>query len=143
MHITKEGRGIVQSTRLRDVVRDFGLTENDWHYVPDVVYQGTEDMQRGYLQALFGADGTVAGKDSKKGVSVRLNSSYPALLEGVQRLLLNFGIASRIHLRRGERMTLMPDGKGGSKEYKTLPNYEVIIGKDNVLRFRDEIGFPE
>ena len=98
-------------------------------------------MQRGYLQALFGADGTVAGKDSKKGVSVRLNSSYPALLEGVQRLLLNFGIASRIHLRRGERMTLMPDGKGGSKEYKTLPNYEVIIGKDNVLRFRDEIGF--
>ena len=141
MHITKEVRGIVQSTRLRDVVRDFGLTENDWHYVPDVVYQGTEDMQRGYLQALFGADGTVAGKDSKKGVSVRLNSSYPALLEGVQRLLLNFGIASRVHLRRGERMTLMPDGKRGSKEYKTLPNYEVIIGKDNVLRFRDEIGF--
>ena len=141
MHIAKEGRGIVQSTRLRDVVREFGLTENDWHHVPDVVYQGTEDMQRGYLQALFGADGTVAGKSSKKGVSVRLNSSYSALLEGVQRLLLNFGIASRIYLRRKERMASMPDGKGGAKGYKTLPNYEVVIGKDNVRRFADEIGF--
>ena len=141
MHITKKGRGIVQSTRLRDVVADFGLTESDWHHVPDVVYQGTEEMQRGYLQALFGADGTVAGKDSKKGVSVRLNSSYPELLEGVQRILLNFGIASKIYLRRGERLASMPDGKGGRKEYKTLPNYEVIIGRDNVRRFADEIGF--
>ena len=141
MHITKEGRGIVQSTRLRDVVRGYGLTEQDWHHVPDVVYQGTEEMQRGYLQALFGADGTVAGKDSKKGVSVRLNSSFPELLEGVQRLLLNFGIASRIYLRRNERVAMMPDGKGGSKPYRTKANYEVIIGKDNVLRFCDEIGF--
>ncbi|MYE54655.1 MAG: hypothetical protein F4X34_05605 [Chloroflexi bacterium] len=141
VHTTGAGRGIVQSTRLRDVVRGYGLTEQDWHHVPDVVYQGTEEMQRGYLQALFGADGTVAGKDSKKGVSVRLNSSFPELLEGVQRLLLNFGIASRIYLRRNERTVMMPDGKGGSKSYHTKANYEVIISRDNVLRFRDEIGF--
>ena len=141
VHTTSAGRGIVQSTRLRDVVRGYGLTEQDWHHVPAVVYRGTEEMQRGYLQALFGADGTVAGKNSKKGVSVRLNSSFPELLEGVQRLLLNFGIASRIYLRRGERGAMMPDGNGGSKLYRTKPNYEVIIGKDNVLRFRDEIGF--
>ena len=141
VHTTSAGRGTVQSTRLRDVVRGYGLTEQDWHHVPDVVYQGTEEMQRGYLQALFGADGTVAGKNSKKGVSVRLNSSYPELLEGVQRLLLNFGIASRIYLRRSERTAMMPDGKGGKKPYRTKANCEVIIGKDNVLRFRDEIGF--
>lgn len=141
VHTTGAGRGIVQSTRLRDVVRGYGLTEQDWHHVPDVVYQGTEEMQRGYLQALFGADGTVAGKDSKKGVSVRLNSSFPELLEGVQRLLLNFGIASRIYLRRNERTVMMPDGKGGNKPYHTKANYEVIISRDNVLRFRDEIGF--
>ena len=141
MHVTKEGRSIVQSTRLRDVVRGYGLTEDDWHHVPGVVYQGTEDMQRGYLQALFGADGTVSGMGPEKGVTVRLNSSHPQLLEGVQRVLLNFGIASRIHLRRSERMAAMPDGKGGTKQYKTLPNYEVIISKDNVRRFAEEIGF--
>ena len=141
MHVTQAGRGMIQSTRLRDVVGQFGLTEEDWHHVPDVVYQGTEEMQRAYLQALFGADGTVTGEGPDKGVSVRLNSSFPALLEGVQRLLLNFGIASRIYSRRPERVANMPDGRGGLKPYKTAPNYEVIIGKDNVQRFRDEIGF--
>ncbi len=141
MHVTSAGRGMIQSSRLRDAVRDFGLTEDDWHHVPGVVYQGTEKMQRAYLQALFGADGTVSGTGPQKGVSVRLDSSFPELLEGVQRLLLNFGIASRIYLRRNERVASMPDGKGGMKGYHTMPNYEVIVGKDNVRRFMDEIGF--
>ncbi len=141
MHVTKAGHGMIQSTRLRDIVREMGLTEESWHHVPQTVYQGSEHMQRAYLQSLFGADGTVSGSGPKKGVSVRLNSSYPELLEGVQRLLLNFGIASRIYLRRKARMASMPDGKGGSKEYRTIPNYEVIIGKDNVCRFMDEVGF--
>ena len=141
MHVTAAGRGIVQSTRLRDVVHGYGLMEEDWHHVPEVVYQGTEEMQRAYLQALFGADGTVSGSGPEKGVSVRLNSSRPELLEGVQRTLLNFGIASRIYLRRKARVASMPDGKGGTGDYDTLPNYEVVIGKDNVRRFKDEIGF--
>ena len=141
MHVTNAGRGMVQSTRLRDVVRGYGLTEKDWRHVPNVVFRGTEEMQRAYLQALFGADGTVTGKGPEKGVSVRLNSSSPKLLEGVQRLLLNFGIASRIYLRRDERIASMPDGRGGYKGYRTSPNYEVIIGKDNVQRFMNEVGF--
>ena len=141
MHVTGAGRGMVQSTRLRDVVRGYGLTEQDRRHVPEVVYQGTEEMQRAYLQVLFGADGTVSGKGPNKGLSVRLNSSFPELPEGVQRLLLNFGIASRIYLHRKERMASMPDGKGGMKEYRTASNYEMVVSKDNVRRFMDEVGF--
>ena len=141
MHVTSAGRGMVQSTRLRELVRGYGLTEQDWHHVPDVVFQASEEMQRAYLQALFGAHGTVSGKGPDKGLSVRLNSWFPALLQGVQKLLLNFGIASRIYLRRRERMASMPDGKGGAKEYRTATNYEVVVSKDNVRRFMDEVGF--
>ena len=141
MHVTGAGRGMVQSTRLRDVVRGYGLTEQDRRHVPEVVYQGTEEMQRAYLQVLFGADGTVSGKGPNKGLSVRLNSSYRELPEGVQRLLLNFGIASRIYLHRKERMASMPDGKDGMKEYRTASNYEMVVSKDNVRRFMDEVGF--
>ena len=141
MHVTGAGRGMVQSTRLRDVVRGYGLTEQDRRHVPEVVYQGTEEMQRAYLQTLFGADGTVSGKGPNKGLSVRLNSSYRELPEGVQRLLLNFGIASRIYLHRKERMASMPDGKDGMKEYRTASNYEMVVSKDNVRRFMDEVGF--
>ena len=35
----------------------------------------------------------------------------------------------------------MPDGRGGMKEYRTAPNYEVVVSKDNVRRFMDEVGF--
>ena len=138
MHVTKEGRGMVSSTRLKNVVEQYGLVQHDWHKVPDIVYQGTEEMQRAYLQALFGADGTVAVHPN---ITVRLNSSYPELLEGVQRLLLNFGIFSRIYLRRSERDVMMPDGKGGKKLYHTMENYEVIISSAHVQTFFDNIGF--
>ena len=131
----------VSSSRLRSILMEYGLTSENWHFVPDIVYQGKREMQQAYLQALFGADGTVDGKGSEKGLNVRLNSSYYALLEGVQRLLLNFGVASRIYARRDQQMKPFPDGKGGSKCYLTQKNYDLVIGKDNVERFAADIGF--
>lgn len=136
-----EERSMVSSERLKRLADGYGLTRDDWHVVPRVVYRGTEEMQRGYLQALFTADGTVAGEGGVHGVSVRLNSSYPNLLDGVQMLLLNFGIASHIYLRREERMAPLPDGRGGQKEYETKANYDLVIGKDNVQRFAEDVGF--
>ena len=38
-------------------------------------------------------------------------------------------------------MASMPDGKGGMKEYRTASNYEMVVSKDNVRRFMDEVGF--
>ena len=43
-------------------------------------------MQRGFLQALFTADGQV-NDSGEKGCSARLSSSHLALLQDVQRLL--------------------------------------------------------
>jgi ribonucleoside-diphosphate reductase alpha chain len=36
---------------------------------------------------------------------------------------------------------MMPDGKGGEKEYITKANHELVISKENIVRFRDKIGF--
>ena len=63
--------------------------------VPEPVLRGTEDMQRGFLQALFTADGTVLNQP-KNGRALRLTSVSLDLLQDVQRMLLNFGIFSRI-----------------------------------------------
>ena len=76
-------------------------------------------MQRGFLQGLFSSDGTVLD-DVSKGVSVRLWSSKPGLLKDVQRLLLNFGIASKVYLERKKAgYKPMPDGHGEQREYFT------------------------
>src|SRR5690606_10695919 len=62
--------------------------------VPDSVLRGSEAMQRGFLQAVFTADADVEA-DRQAACRIRLGAPLP-LLQGVQRLLLNFGIFSRI-----------------------------------------------
>ncbi len=130
----------VQSERLRRLAEQYGLTE-DKLQVPEVVFRGTEDMQRGFLQALFTADGSVQQTTSNATV-IRLSSSHLPLLEMVQMLLMNFGIASRIFKeRRKAQDRLMPDGKGGKKLYHTKAQHDLHIGKQNVVTFQREIGF--
>ncbi len=130
----------IRSARLYEYAEKAGLVE-DKLSVPDAVMRGSEEMARGFLQALFTADGSVQGS-AEKGVSVRLWSSDTDLLGDVQRLLLNFGIASKVYENREDAGTSeLPDGRGNTKEYETEAQHELVVVKDNLERFRDEIGF--
>ena len=131
----------VGSERFYQIAEQHGLTENKLQ-VPDAVYKGSENMQRGFLQALFSADGTVLDGRGVHGTQVRLTSISLELLEDVQRLLINFGIASKIYQnRRKAQMRMLPDGKGGMKEYQCQAYHELVISKDNLQRFIEEINF--
>lgn len=130
----------VQSERLRQLAEKYGLTEDKFQ-VPEVVFRGTEEMQRGFLQALFTADGGVQ-QTIHKATVVRLASSHLALLEQVQILLANFGIVTRLYANRREaQQRMMPDGHGGQKLYDVKAQHELAIAKQNVVRFQEEIGF--
>jgi ribonucleoside-diphosphate reductase alpha chain len=130
----------VRSTRLYGYADEVELTKNKLQ-VPDAVLRGSEEMARGFLQSLFTADGSVQGS-TEKGVSVRLWSSDADLLSDVQQLLINFGIASKVYENRKEAgIQELPDGTGGAKEYETEDQHELVIVKDNLERFADEIGF--
>ncbi len=130
----------ITSERLYKIADEIGLTKNKLQ-VPENVLRGSENMQRGFLQALFSADGTVSG-NLEKGVNVRLTSVSSELLEDVQRLLLNFGIASKIYRNRREASKrMLPDGKGGAKEYDCQAYHEIAVSKQNVHAFVEEIGF--
>jgi len=130
----------IASTRLRLWLEQHGLTD-DKLQVPETVFQGTEDMQRGFLQALFTADGSVQ-QTTSNAASIRLASSHLPLLEQVQVLLSNFGIASRIYkYRREAQFRMMPDGKRGEKEYFTQAQHELAVTRANMQLFQREIGF--
>jgi len=130
----------VASDRLRNWAAEYGLIENKFQ-VPAAVFAGSEEMQRGFLQALFTADGCV-NDGGEKGCSIRLASSHLALLKDVQRLLLNFGMASRIYEeRRAGGYRSMPDGRGGRKEYFHQSQHELAISKTNLNRFAVDVGF--
>lgn len=129
----------IVSSRLKHYLADRGFASKD--AIPSVVFAGSEEMQMGFLQGLFSADGTVLD-NVDKGVSVRLWSNNAAVLEGTQQLLLNFGVASKIfYNRKVAALKSMPNGQGGHKDYQTKDGHELVVSKDNLFRFQQEIGF--
>ena len=134
-------RDNVSSAILYKVADSYGMVDNK-HQVPNAIFQGTAEMQRGFLQGLFTADGTVSTSENKKSHSVRLTSIDISLLQQVQQLLLNFGIASRIYENRKEAgCKNMPDGNGGLKKYYCQAYHDLVISKTNISIFHKQIGF--
>ena len=131
----------VQSVRLREMAEEYGLVDEKLMVVEPVL-RGCEDMQRGFLQALFTADGTVLNRP-RNGRAVRLTSVSVDLLQDVQRTLLNFGVFSRIFRdrKRGRDTALLPDGRGGLKEYPVRPVHELHVASESLVRFAEEVGF--
>jgi ribonucleoside-diphosphate reductase alpha chain len=123
------------------VASRYGFTHNNKYFVPQALFEGSEEIQRGFLQGLFSSDGTVIGT-IEKGVSVRLTSVSKTLLQQVQVLLLNFGIVSRIYEnRRTASERLMPDGNGALKLYNCQAYHELVVSKTSLLKFSALIGF--
>jgi len=130
----------IRSARLYEYADEAGLVDEKLQ-VPDAVMRGSEEMARGFLQALFSADGSVQG-NVEKGISVRLASVDTDFLQEVQQLLLNFGIGSNIYEDRKESgVTELPDSNGGTEEYETQGFHELVVSSSHTVAFEEEIGF--
>lgn len=146
IEVAERGEARVQSARLREVAEECCLTDEKL-MVPDAVFQGSEEMQRGFLQALFTVDGTVNagayGASANSYRSLRLTSISEDLLSQVQMLLANFGILSRIYRDRKprQRSAVLPDSNRQPREYATKPFHELSISRGSIHRFAQEIGF--
>src|SRR5690606_17164275 len=108
--------------------------------VPDAVLRGNEAMQRGFLQALFTADATVEAERGARRAKIRLSSAPLSLLKDVQRLLLNFGIFSRI-VPNYHTGTTLPQGLKETRDYPCQARHYLLISGDSLVRFQREIGF--
>jgi ribonucleoside-diphosphate reductase alpha chain len=94
------------------------------------------------LRGLFTADGTVANYGDKSHY-VGLDSTSEQLLRQVQLLLLGFGIKAKLYTDRrgGETVAVLPDGRGGRREYPVQPMFSLRISRSSRLLFEREIGF--
>ncbi len=125
-----------------DLVFSAGLRQND-KKINERIEKSSSDFCKGLLQGIFDADGSVMGTQ-QKGVSVRLSQSDLGLLETVQRILLRFGIYSKIYcLRRESGVSVLPDGKGSVKEYKIKAQHELVVSSESLLSFAERIGFKD
>ncbi|MBI5152539.1 ribonucleoside reductase class II [Candidatus Peregrinibacteria bacterium] len=151
----------ISSSRLRELAHSYGLNPCKYD-IDEKIFTASETFQKGFLQGLFSADGSfqqtvrrrrtqvyrnkLSRSDTagtkEKGFSVRLAQSNLDVLEKIQQMLLNFGIFSKIYSnRRLEGWKKLPDGKGSSKFYRTKAQHELVISKENLARFKNEIGF--
>ena len=141
MPVPTRSRVDLRSVRLARVIASYGVTAATKLRVPEVVWQGSREMVAAYLKALFSADGTVSWAPLKRSCSVRLAQSDRLFLGEIQLLLSNFGVESKILLRRTAGRRMMPDGRGGSREYAHKSQFELIIDGSSRDVFAREIGF--
>ena len=128
--------------RMAGVV-DFSLRSHQ-ERIPQQVFEAGLGAQKYVLQGLFTADGTVADY-GEKCQYVALDSSSLQLLKDVQLLLLGFGIKSKIYTdrRAGKDTALLPDGKGGVKQYPVKETHSLRISRSGRMAFERLIGFME
>jgi ribonucleotide reductase, class II len=108
--------------------------------ITDVMQSASSSFNSGLLSGLFDTDGHVEGDSRHGGISIRLSQSNLDLLVEVQRILLRFGIRSKINMVRPAGVKEMPDGRGGFAEYQHKTQWRLIITSD-ADRFMKYIGF--
>jgi len=133
----------LQSAPLMRFALGFGITRNNKRITETFEKEASSEAYKGLLRGLFDADGSVQGS-SERGFTVRLSSSDLENLKGVQRSLGRLGILSLLYLnRRPAQNRMLPDGKGGLKEYFCKAQHELAISKDNLVEFSKVVGFSE
>ena len=109
----------------------------------NAVFQLDRSALAGVLRGLFTADGTVAHYGDKSQF-VSLDSTSLDLLRQTQLLLLSFGVKAKLYRNRrvaGQTVSLLPDGKGGTREYRVAQMHSLRISRSSRFVFEREIGF--
>ena len=109
----------------------------------DAIFQLDRVSVAAVLRGLFTADGTVAHYGAKSQY-ISLDSCSETLLQQVQLLLVSFGIKAKLYRNRrvaGTTTALLPDGKGGVKEYPVVQMHSLRISRSSRIAFAAEIGF--
>jgi ribonucleoside-diphosphate reductase alpha chain len=130
----------IASERLKEFAAAYDLVDEKLK-VPDNVFAGTMEMQKGFLQALFEADGTVLKSEGSR-YAIRLGSISLDLLKEVQALLLNFGIYSTVYQSRKKAgVKMLPDASRNMRLYTVQDFHELNISGNDLIAYTNMIGF--
>jgi len=141
MGVRDRGEYRLKLAAIRDIALDLGM--KDRKSITQAMEECSSAFTVGLLRGLFDADGSVQGTQ-EKGVSIRLAQSDMETLVAVQRMLLRLGVKSRIYRDRREAGTsLLPDGKGGKREYPVRSQHELVVANEHIINFGEVIGFAD
>ena len=140
--VAGRGERRLSSAAIKSIAESLGMGAGAKTITP-MVETTSSAFYGGFLRALFDADGSVQGTQTK-GVSVRLAQSDAGMLRAVQRMLARLGIASKLYQdRRPAGPRALPDGKGGMAEYECRADHELVIAGENLATFAKRVGFED
>lgn len=128
----------LDSSALAQVLSKFGFCKKTKHSVPTLVWQGTRETVVQYLRGLYLTDATTAS-GSTNNVFVVLAQANERLLKDVQMLWLNLGVISSLTKMRDASKRMMPDGKGGKKEYECQAMYRLGISSSEACNIVESL----
>ncbi len=143
LHTINSRRSEIKSQRLGRILDEvYKFNKNNKLSVPEVIFKGTRETVKGYLQGIFTTDGSFIS-NSGRGF-IQLVSINKKLLEDIQILLSNFGIKSHIypHTKAGASTIKHVSTNGDVSYYKNKKDaYKLIISGNNAVKFITQIGF--
>ena len=137
----KTGTSTVRKRRLiGTALKKFGFQKG---VIPDWIWEGDEQTQWQYVRGLLYTDGTVRiGRSVGNPIQINLASIDRNFLREVQLILANLGIQTTIRIIRSAGTTMLPDGRGGKKEYATKDCWRLIVGnKTDAITVERNTGF--
>jgi ribonucleoside-diphosphate reductase alpha chain len=88
-----------------------------------------------WLAGLLDADGSVARNGTNE--SIQLSSVNYQFLKDVQSLLTGLGVHSKVIKTFGDRKTMLPDGRGGYKEFDCKPLWRLLISSSGLYNLNE------
>jgi len=96
------------------------------------------DNKLRWIEGLSDADGTICRNGDNE--SLQISSIEFNFLDNIRLMLLSMGIQSKVTKCFDERMTLLPDGRGGKKEYLCKPLWRLLVSSCGLYKL-SEIGY--
>ncbi|MFH1199585.1 MAG: ATPase, T2SS/T4P/T4SS family [Candidatus Micrarchaeota archaeon] len=119
--------GSIHSTSLSEALRRLGVPYGNKTFVfrvPDCILESPDAQAAAFVRGAFDSGGCAC---VLRGGSLRLSSVNARFVSQVKGMLLRFGIASRVY---------------GMHDSQGRPSLQLTIyGADNLLKFREKIGF--
>lgn len=90
-----------------------------------------------WLAGLLDSDGTVTRNGSNE--AFQIASIHYEFLDRIRLMIQTLGVQSKVTFSQPERVTMMPDGKGGRKEYNCKALYRLLISSSALHQLK-QIG---
>jgi len=96
-----------------------------------------EDRLR-WLEGYCDAVGTITRNGTNE--SIQIGSIEKEFLKQIRLMLQTLGVESKVTQSQGKRKTLLPDGRGGQKEYDCKPLWRLLINSNDLFHL-SQLGF--